>query len=245
MSSIEATKFYIRHRDGYPETNVLDYVRRGFDEQGVETAIYNSTQDIDNIQDLNQTTGVAGYIEDVLKALKKLNKTLPEPKDYPNELIPYLGREVRLGTLKDVITTTDNVFIKPVAHKAFTGFVWKDNVKSNRNIIGQKNETPIWISEYVDIISEYRCFILKGEILGVKHYNGDWSIAPDYSIVTDALSKTKDKDFPVAFCLDWGITKEGKTILIEMNDGFSFGHYGLHHCYVSQMLSARWFEMTK
>ena len=69
--------------------------------------------------------------------------------------------------------------------------------------------------------------------------------APNYDIVTSALSKTKNNNFPVAFCLDWGITKNGETILIEMNDGFSFGHYGLHHCYVAQMLSARWFELTK
>lgn len=63
-------------------------------------------------------------------------------------------------------------------------------------------------------------------LLGCRHYTGDCAIVVSMD--------------PVAFCLEWGVTAGGNTVLVETNDGFAFGHYGLHPGYVAHMLSARW-----
>ncbi|MFZ3002766.1 MAG: hypothetical protein WA071_20790 [Undibacterium umbellatum] len=46
------------------------------------------------------------------------------------------------------------------------------------------------------------------------------------------------------FCIDFGVTPQGKTALIEMNDGFSFGAYdGLSERIYWDITWARWREI--
>jgi len=242
MPNPEATKFYIRHREGYPE-EPQDSARRGFWMMGVELGSYEWIDDIDKITDLGPTVGIAGYIGDVHRALRTMGLPIPENVDYPKELTEYLGRNIRLGTLSEVTRSSARVFMKPVEHKSFTGFVWENDAVSRRKIILHPLDTPVWIADTVKIVSEYRSFILRGEILDCRLYLGDWSKAPSRSVVEVATAKMVPYA-PVAFCLDWGVTEAGETILIEMNEGFSFGPYGLHPGHVAHMLSARWFQMA-
>ncbi len=240
---IEATKFYVRHREGYPETEVMDSMRRGFWSLSVETPAFEWVDDINDFNDLGPTVGIAGYIGDVHYGLKKLGCVIPENVDYPPELAGFMGRNIRLGTLEEVRRSIHPVFVKPVQHKAFTGFVWKNDPESRRRIVVQEESTPVWISDPIEIIAEYHSFILHQEILDCRLYKGDWSKAPSKSIVrkgVDAMWKVA----PAAYCLDWGVTADGETILVEMNEGYAFGGYGIHPTYHARMLSARWFEMT-
>ena len=41
-----------------------------------------------------------------------------------------------------------------------------------------------------------------------------------------------------------GVTDTGESILIEINDGYSLGAYGLQSVQYAQLLSARWAELT-
>jgi len=52
------------------------------------------------------------------------------------------------------------------------------------------------------------------------------------------------KQAPWAYCLDWGIDEKGRTLLVEMNDGYAMGHYGLNPALYARMLSARWYQMA-
>lgn len=242
--NIEATKFYIRHREGYPETELQDYARRGFWTLGIETATFEWVDDIDNINDLSPTVGVAGYIGDVHRGLKKLNKPIPSNIDYPDQLKEFLGRYMRQGTLGEVRHSFNKVFIKPdVDHKLFTGFVWSGDEDSRRKIVTLPDEVPIWISDPVIFLSEYRTFILDNKILDCRKYKGDWGISPDRKIIESAVEKMYEHSSR-AFCLDFGVTDTGETLLVEMNEGFSMGHYGMHPVNYARMLSARWFELT-
>lgn len=242
MPNPTATKFYVRHREGYPETEVQDFARRGLWLMGVELATFEWIDDVDAMEDLGPTVGVAGYIGDVFRGLKKLGRPIPEPIDYPEPLIDFLGRRIWSGTLDDVTRSPQRVFVKPKEQKAFTGFVWGNDHVSRMRVVSHHGHTPVWISEPLVIVSEYRSFILNGEILGCRIYKGDWSKAPARSVVESAVAAMLPTA-PVAFCLDWGVTDEGRTILVEANDSFAFGPYGLHPGYVAHMLSARWFEL--
>ena len=48
-----------------------------------------------------------------------------------------------------------------------------------------------------------------------------------------------------AFCLDIGILSNGNIELVEINDAYSFGHYGLIPELYAQMLEERWIELVK
>jgi hypothetical protein len=55
------------------------------------------------------------------------------------------------------------------------------------------------------------------------------------------------KSSPVAYALDFGLTKKNniyQDILVEVNDGTSLGNYGLDSIHYAEMLVARWFEIV-
>jgi len=247
VTEIEARKFYIRHREGYPETEMQDYARRGFHTLGVETAAYEWVDDIDGFSDLSPEIGISGYIGDVWRALKKLGLPTPEPMDYPVALLNYLGRRVERSTLGNVRGLVDPVFVKPVEHKVFSGFVWKGcgDPESRRRIVTVHDDTPVWISDPVEFWSEYRVFVLREEIVGVKHYKGDPFFALNRGVVEGAVGRMKGI-CPAAYALDFGVKRgdEHQTLLVEANDGFALGHYGLSPVLYVRMLSARWHELT-
>lgn len=244
MSEIEATKFYIRHREGYPETEMQDYAHRGFWTLNVETAPYEWVDDIDNMEDLGPTVGVAGYIGDVWHALKKLGKPIPPALDYPECLTDFLGRKIYKTTLAEVRTMIEPIFVKPVEQKAFTGFVWYGDYESKIRVVTIHDDTEVWVSEPVQFVAEYRSCILYRKVLDCRKYKGDWSVAPNKDVV-EAGMKAMGRKAPHAYCLDWGITTDGRTLLVEANEGYAFGHYGLVPVSYARMLSARWNELTK
>lgn len=45
--------------------------------------------------------------------------------------------------------------------------------------------------------------------------------------------------------LDFGVTSDGRTLLIEMNDGYSLGAYGLEPELYAKLLTARWAELNR
>ncbi len=49
---------------------------------------------------------------------------------------------------------------------------------------------------------------------------------------------------PAAYAMDFGVTDSGATILVEVNDGYSLGNYGLDSLLYAKLLSARWAELT-
>lgn len=236
-------KAYIKHREDFPINENCAAALLGFIELGIETASFYGFGDIESLDDLDQEVCLHGHIGDVWLALDKIGKPRPEQLDYPDELKEYLGREITKTNLYNVRYSIKKQFVKPVFQKLFTGFIWS-GIKSDRlRIATFDDDTECYVSDIVDFVSEYRCFILDKEILGVKIYKGDWSIAPNRSVIESAVLKFKSA--PIAYSLDFGITNDSRTLLVEVNDGFSLGAYGLPPVLYAEMISARWEEMTQ
>lgn len=101
---------------------------------------------------------------------------------------------------------------------------------------------PVYCSEVKEIIAEFRVFVLYGEIIDVRRYGGRWDVACDADVVESCV-----KDFegaPKAYALDFGVTKDGETVLVEVNNTCSIGSYGLEPVLYARFLSARWAELT-
>lgn len=150
---------------------------------------------------------------------------------------------------KEVITTIDEItdfpcFIKPYKHiKAFTGIVVSDLREAK--LFTQDFKDSISCQEIVEFESEYRVYIHKDRgILGVKHYLGDPYIVPDKSFVEDIYKESKLNLNQNSYTLDIGIDVNGENYLIEINDGWSVGNYGLNPSDYFSFVKARWLQIT-
>lgn len=239
-----STKAYIRFRENYPETQLLWTAFEGFSKLGAEIVPFYCGEDIDNMDDLGPETIVCGYISDVLRGVRKMGKPIPSALDYPESLREFLGRNLYLKQLNEVRYGVEKVFIKPVQQKLFTGFVFDGSASSRRRIATICDSELIWVSNCVEMDSEYRCVILNGDIIDVRRYTGDWSLVPDKSVVKNAIDAfERSGEAPACYTLDFAVNSSG-TILVEANDGFAFGHYGMQSEAYATCLAARWKELA-
>lgn len=88
-----------------------------------------------------------------------------------------------------------------------------------------KRDNLYQVSEIVDILSEYRIFVIDNEIYSINNYNGDVTLFPDINLVKKAiLLWSYQKDCPNSYSLDIAITPKG-TIILECHILFSTGIY--------------------
>ncbi len=52
------------------------------------------------------------------------------------------------------------------------------------------------------------------------------------------------RNSPAGYAMDIGVTKNGQTLLVEINDGFALGCYGADSIQYAKLLSARWCELV-
>lgn len=168
--------------------------------------------------------------------------------EVPESLRPFAGREIKLTSLSKAITQHGK-FIKPVAkfQKQFDGFVNRvemDKLNVGHLLSGDMGDSvEVWVSDYIPIISEWRCFILDGECVAAEHYKGSFRKAPNFDVV-DAMIK-EYKGHQIAYGLDVYIDPNGQTHLMELNDVMSLGSYGCLPNVIARMLDARWEQIHK
>lgn len=240
---IHCTKFYVRFRENNPESELNYSLYSGLKQLGVEVVPYYWNDEIDQIDDLSPEIGVGGYIQDVWQGLKRLNIEIKPDISYPEPLKYLLQRDVYETNLGQIRSRIKPIFIKPVEHKLFTGFVYDNSQFARRLVVTLPDETLVLACDVVNFVSEYRTMILDNQILDCRRYKGDWSKAPDRKIVEDAVEIMRGKS-PKAYCLDFGVTDDGRTLLVEMNDGFAFGNYGMNCILYAKMIAARWWELA-
>ena len=233
-------KVYIQSKDKYTPHNYNFFnAYQGFKEMGFETIMFSNFQELRNSK---EDDVVVGYVNTVRQRLFDFGIITPEI-DYPKELTRYLGRKIWTTKLSQI---TDNpelwpIFVKPIEDKKFTGVV----VRSTKDLVGcgTYGENPdILCSEIVNFKAEWRCFVRYGKILDVRPYKGDWRLHFEPTIIENAV-----KDYstaPNGYAIDFGVTDDGRTLMIEINDGYALGCYGLFYINYAKLLSARWAELT-
>ena len=134
------------------------------------------------------------------------------------------------------------VFIKPVEEKIAPGIVVKKWEDPEADYGMLEPQTMVYCSEPVEFISEWRCFLLYGKIAGIQFYYGDRAAECDRDVIEAAVRAYPN--MPAGCALDFGVTSSGGTLLIEMNDGYSLGSYGLEPALYAKLLAARWAELN-
>lgn len=217
-------------------------MKRGLEDLGYELLLYNDTDFVD-YKAYDAFYGNCGWAREIINK-NKLN--VPFMGTIPDELLSLAGRTYEKTSLTEAIALSKKapIFIKPIPEnqKHFTGFVLDRENSYNTNIMEvAAYEGDVIISEVKDIVSEYRLFIWNGEIMDSKRYKGTFRVSPDYSVADKAISLYKSA--PVSYSLDLGVTRDGKTIIIECNDMMSLGLYGMSPIVAARMLVDRWEEI--
>lgn len=187
--------------------------------------------------------GGAGTIAHIMH---KLAVILPAIDDHPTELHHLLGRNVWRTVMGAVRTAFQQqatpIFIKPYRDpKYFAGTI----VKAFRDLIPTAHvpdEKPILASDVVSFVSEWRMYILEGKVIGASCYSGDPLLFPDRAVLERALRDWPG--MPAGCAIDLGVTDERRTLLVEVNDGYSLGSLGLRPVIYSRLLEARSRELT-
>lgn len=196
---------------------------------------------------LNPETLVVGDVTVVLRALKYLGINDFNQNSYPKSLASFYHRTIWESSVKKMTNELYNgefvtsVFVKPKYDtKKFTGFVL-DTLDDLRMFKGASRGTILYCATPVTWLSEYRVYVLNGEIVGIGHYEGDKAVELDMNVIEEAIQVLEKSDEKtVAYGIDFGVLGNGKTALIEWNDAFSLGNYGLSQKLYTDLIMARW-----
>ncbi len=218
----------------------------GFKEFGYEIELF-SWDDIDEL-DVARETIVAGGIPAVVKILNRLGVQPPTLAAVPPELACFAGRRTWVSTLgelraRHVEDPAEPIFFKPMPgdRKLFNGTV----VHQFRDLIPTAAfpaDLSVFCSEPVTFVSEYRIFVLQREVIGCKHYKGDFRLFPNFDVIDRAVGAYTSS--PAACAIDFGVTRDGRTLVVEVNDAHSLGCHGLSEVRYARMLEVRWRELT-
>lgn len=240
----------VPHRGQFaPDRDAL-LVEEVFRAQGLATERFIPKQSERNQLELDPTVMVAGDVRCVQRSLRKLGVAVPAPDDYPAPFQHLLGRKISATTFRHAISMAAQgpVFVKPKERvKQFTGFVMGDVSECYAAPHVGPGES-VWVSEPVKFLTEYRMFFVLGKCVGAQLVpatarHAKEAASPDYAPFLLAAMAHADT-LPVAYLLDVGVTADGRTLLVECNDAYSCGAYGLPAEVYTTVLATRWVELV-
>jgi len=168
-----------------------------------------------------------GSVQGTVRFFEACGVEVPKYLGYPDQLKKYLGRKIETTTFGN-LGDDFPYFVKPADDvKMFTGDVVSNpkHLEYLRDFDKCQPETPVMKSEVMEFLSEYRVFVSHGKIYDVKHYKGTWKEHISSNIVE--MMVRDYTDCPSAYTLDVGLDSSGLTRLVEVNDMWAIGSYGM------------------
>jgi hypothetical protein len=182
-------------------------------------------------------------------ALVTLGVPIPPADNLPECLSKYRGRQVWISTWGELRAKYSRQG-PPKSH------VWVKSLRRNKGspslaVCDKDDLTPaahlpdnheVLVSEYVLFASEWRCFVCNGRILDVCRYQGEIFRFPDPVVIQSAVSEFS-RVSPAAYGIDFGVLVDGRTVLVEVNEGYSLNPYGLDATDYAELLETRWLQL--
>ena len=187
----------------------------------------------ENIQDLVPV----GSVQFVNKVLSFYGKGPMKPINIPECLRSekFLARKIAYAKNEEEIKSimkewgVDKVFVKSNT----TVKRWTPEIYTGKDVLFE--DTEYLVSERVNFVSEWRCFVYRGQLKGIKHYLDDEWIMPNKDFVNECISSIGNS--LIAYTLDIGVTEDGKSAVIEAHNFLSCGLYGFESQAVIPMLT--------
>lgn len=240
-------RVYIKKAGGEIASEACYTAWRGFSHLGYPLDFFEWDDLTQKCLRLDRLTLVVGGTVAVHMALRQIGVAIPLPLNLPGPLLGFVGRnvwETTLGTIRRQfrVEGTSPVFVKPLVEtKSFAGYVVSGEPELQR-VRHLDDDLAVQAADPVTLASEWRYFVHRSAVVGLACYKGEWSVVPDSDIVRQAVAAYSP--CPVAYSLDFGVTPEGQTLLVEANDAFALGAYGLDAIVYALMLEDRWAELV-
>lgn len=196
-------------------------------------------------QDMEPNALACGGVNFMKDAFRKRGIRPVAALDIPRVLEPFCERKIQHTTLRALLASDPKfpIFVKPDGDgKLFDGTIVTNAYELELFKHYDGLDVPIMTSEVLKIVSEHRAFITDKKIVDVRKYKGAYGTHPKLDMIENCILVWDAQ--PVAYCLDFGVTDDGKTVLIEANDAYSLGTYGLDSYSYTKMMILRWKELT-
>jgi hypothetical protein len=240
---------YIQAQNGIPAADSFYRAWDGFRKRGVPCELFEPTQLTQGTIPLSRDTLVAGGVPVVEAALTALGIAVPVADNLPACLAKYRGRRVwpsTWGTLRSEYAKKaprEPLWVKPLRrNKSFPSVAVydADDLPDSARL---PDASEVLVAEYVTFVSEWRCFVRSGQVLDLCRYQGDVFRYPDPRVIKEALADYS-RIAPAGYGIDFGVLTDGRTVLVEVNEGYSLNPYGLESMEYSELLEARWAQLA-
>lgn len=135
------------------------------------------------------------------------------PLNLPPELWKFAGREIFVSD--GLPGGSGQYFVKDMEEFKAPG----NGMASG----GRAFPKPMLCSAWIDgIVSEWRAFVLDGEVQGIRCYGGDEWILPSRELILEIAQEYANR----SYTLDVMVDGAGKTYPVEVHDFFACGLYG-------------------
>ncbi len=190
----------------------------------------------DNLIRTNLFVGSVEFMRAVFKRIGLNDVRLPINSNREHEVITLLEAQNR-------VTRGEKLFIKPIEIKLFTGFVLDGFIYPCLSNIPKDTKVMAYEPFNTVIETEWRCYVLNGSIIDSRNYSGDFMQMPDYGYVKKEIEKNKIL-FPCAYTIDIAVLSSGNEVVIEFNDAWAIGNYGMPNDLYIKFLDRRYFEIV-
>lgn len=147
---------------------------------------------------------------------------------------------MELGEVRRRSKNGERWFIKPIEIKLFTGFILDEMV--NTSIQNIPDSCKVMVYKPLDeILSEWRVYVGEDRIWDMKNYSGDLFKTPSEKYIKSIIKE--NSDFPISYTIDVGILESGEEVVIEFNDMWAIGNYGIPNDEYLSLLKRRYFDI--
>ena len=186
-----------------------------------------------------------GSVQGTERFFEACGVPIPGYLGYPEQLKKYMGRNITTIPFSE-LGKDFPYFVKPaVGVKMFIGDVVSNEKHLEYLVMFDKcqPDTMVIKSEVMEFLSEYRVFVSHGKIYDVKHYKGTWKEHVSWNIIENMVSDYTN--CPSAYTLDVGRDSNGITRLVEVNDMWAIGSYGMDGREYALLCARRMKEILK
>jgi len=185
----------------------------------------------------NLFVGSVEFMKEVFSRIGKENTRVPKNSNREHIVMT-------LGEAKE-ISKSKSIFIKPFDIKLFTGFILDQMI--NNSISDISDDTLIMVYDVFSspIKSEFRCYVHRNNVVDIRNYSGDLFCLPNEEYLNSVIDLNKTFDFPISYTIDIGVLENDENVVIEYNDMWAIGNYGMPNDLYLRLLRDRYFEIVR
>jgi hypothetical protein len=185
----------------------------------------------------NLFVGSVEFMKEVFSRIGKENIRVPKNSNREHKVMT-------LGEAKE-ISKSKSIFIKPFDIKLFTGFILDQMI--NNSISDISDDTLIMVYDVFSspIKSEFRCYVHRNNVVDIRNYSGDLFCLPNEEYLNSVIDLNKTFDFPISYTIDIGVLENDENVVIEYNDMWAIGNYGMPNYLYLRLLRDRYFEIVR